>query len=254
MLPFEWLIVGYAAFFAAAALVWRSRPRRQAALIVSLATIGLVLVVVCIVPRARWIAPNVYLILAYWLPALLVPARRDQARISAFEEWLARSDAALRPRLPAVPRLLTTLTELAYLSCYPIVPIAFALVWFRGGEEATARFWTAVIAAGLACYVSLPWLISRPPEKVKHLSAQRLRQVNAFVLSRVSHAWTTFPSGHVGVSCAAALAVARVWPVAGFIVGVVAIGVLIGAAAGRYHYVIDVLLGAVVALVAVMVT
>ena len=79
-------------------------------------------------------------------------------------------------------------------------------------------------------------------------------RLNALVLARVSHRWTTFPSGHVAVAWGAAIALLRVWPAAGGVVAVVALGVTVGAAAGRYHYVIDVLLGLVVAAIAAVIT
>jgi hypothetical protein len=50
-------------------------------------------------------------------------------RPSPFERWLAHTDALLRPRLPAVPAPIATLTETAYLLCYPVVPVSLALVW-----------------------------------------------------------------------------------------------------------------------------
>lgn len=64
----------------------------------------------------------------------------------------------------------------------------------------------------------------------------------------------TFPSGHVAVSAACALSVARIWPQAGAALGVLAAAVAIGAAAGRYHFIVDVLLGAVVGVAAAIST
>jgi membrane-associated phospholipid phosphatase len=60
----------------------------------------------------------------------------------------------------------------------------------------------------------------------------------------VSHQLNTFPSGHVAVSLAAAAVVASLSPPAGLLFGLMAAAIGVGAAAGRYHYVIDVLLGA----------
>jgi hypothetical protein len=56
------------------------------------------------------------------------------------------------------------------------------------------------------------------------------------------------------VSWGAAIALLRVWPAAGGVVAIVALGVTVGAAAGRYHYVIDVVLGLVVAAIAAVIT
>jgi membrane-associated phospholipid phosphatase len=72
------------------------------------------------------------------------------------------------------------------------------------------------------------------------------------LLGRVSHQLNTFPSGHVAVATAVALAIFPVSRLAGVIFGVIAAGIAAGAAAGRYHYGIDVVVGAVVGIVAAL--
>jgi membrane-associated phospholipid phosphatase len=98
---------------------------------------------------------------------------------------------------------------------------------------------------------------SAPAARLTSAHAARtlaVRDINAFVLSRVSHGHNTFPSGHVAVSIAAALAVLAISPAAGEVMLVIAACIAVGAAAGRYHYAVDVLLGiaigAAVALIA----
>jgi membrane-associated phospholipid phosphatase len=140
---------------------------------------------------------------------------------------------------------------MAYLLCYPLVPAAFLIVWLGGSPGEVARFWVAVLLAGYACYATLPWLVSRPPRLVTGAAATcDLGAVNAFVLGHVSHQMNTFPSGHVAVSLAAAAAIWPVSPIAGLTVGVIAGAVAMGAVSGRYHYVVDVVAGVAVAVVA----
>lgn len=251
MAPFEILAVVYFAALAAAATFANvSRLRRAAvaaaALVVAASIVG--------VARGadetlRAWAPHVYLVLGYWLPALLT---HDLTASTPFEQWLVRSDLRLRPLLPAVPPPLVHLTELAYLVCYPLVPAAFGVVWSLGGPRDIDRFWVAVLGAGYACYASLPWLLSRPPRLLDRLAAapRHVGAVNVFVLGRVSHQLNTFPSGHVAVAAAAAVVVATIAPVFGVLIGLTAVAIAVGAAAGRYHYVIDVLLGFAAAAVA----
>jgi membrane-associated phospholipid phosphatase len=250
MFAFEWLTVLYAASAGVVALVRRGPHYRLAAAVAS-ATVMLVLLAASAPPALRWLAPNLYLIAGYWLPALLVPSTRDAAAVTHFERWLADSDETLRPRLPSASPAVLAASEIAYLACYPLVPLSAALAWWGGGVDRLPRFWLAVLLSGFACYVSLPWLVSRPPPTAARMGVGRL---NTLVLARVSHRWTTFPSGHVAVSWGAAIALLRVWPAAGAVVAVVALGVTVGAAAGRYHYVIDVLLGLVVAAIAAVIT
>ena len=67
------------------------------------------------------------------------------------------------------------------------------------------------------------------------------------MLDRVSHGFNTFPSGHVAVSISCALGAADVNVAMGGVVSAVAVAITAGAVAGRYHFVIDVVLGAAVA-------
>jgi membrane-associated phospholipid phosphatase len=186
--------------------------------------------------------PFLYIRLGYWIP---VPLVRSHGR-TGFEEWLRRSDDGLR-RIPlTIPRPLSYVAGVGYLFCFPLIPAAFAVVWKAGSQADVARFWTAVLAAGYACYITLPWLVSRPPRFLEGASADAATSVsraNVFVLGQVSHHLNTFPSGHVAVSVAAAISAATVGPLAGGVLGIIAAGVAVGAVTGRYHYVIDVLLG-----------
>lgn len=266
MFPFEVLASGYGALLGVAALLLRRARHRGRAFLGGIALASSAWAVSTIDPPGLirlFVLPLLYIGAGYWIPAMLLPADRPRQARSTFEEWLVRSDARLRPRLPDLPPAVRTFAEVAYLACYPLVPICLGLVWLRGDTADVAEYWTTVLGAGFACYVSLPWLVSRPPSLLQpdaaaaHASRAApagIARLNRWVLSRVSHTWTTFPSGHVAVSCAAAAALARVWPAAGAVAAVVAAGVAIGAAAGRYHFVVDVLTGLLVALLIVVIT
>jgi membrane-associated phospholipid phosphatase len=87
-----------------------------------------------------------------------------------------------------------------------------------------------------------------------HRAPQRgVASFNTSVLRTVSHQFNTFPSGHVAVATAVALTVLPVSIGAGALFGIVAVGIALGAAAGRYHYGIDVLAGALVGVAAAIV-
>ena len=261
MYAFEQLAGGYFAVLAgAAAFAPAHGYRRVTAAVTAVAFVGFVAVAAAYAGTTiRMWLPVAYLIAMYWLPALLVAGEDTGpgAPASRFEQWLSSSDVYLRSRLLPVPGRLHELVEVAYLLCYPLVPVSFAVVWLSGTPRDVDRFWLAVLTAGFACYVTLPWLVSRPPRSLAGGTATvacRTRLANVTVLRRVSHEFNTFPSGHVAVSLAAAAAVAAVQPTAGALVGGLAVAIAVGAAAGRYHYVIDVLLGVVVAVVAVAAT
>lgn len=256
MYPFEWLACVYFLLIAAAAHWAPVARRRRAGVQTAAAGLSAAVAGVAYAGGAttrQWL-PHLYLVLGYWLPALLVPM---PTLATAFERWLLRSDASIRDLLPRVPPLLAPVLELAYLVCYPLIPVSFVVVWLAGGDADVGRFWTAVLLAGYASYVSLPWLVSRPPrlaENPVRAGASRGRRVaslNAMVLARVSHRLNTFPSGHVAVSVAAAGIVWTTSPAAGLLVALMAAAIAVGAAAGRYHYVVDVVLGIVVGAIAI---
>ena len=76
--------------------------------------------------------------------------------------------------------------------------------------------------------------------------------MNLAVLNRASVQWNTFPSGHTAASVATALAVAGDVPLAGLVLGVVAVSIAAGSVVGRYHYAADAVAGALMAIVALV--
>ena len=242
------------AYFVGLSLVaWLGPVPVQRRLIVSGTALGIAAVIAVIAGTGNSVlrawAPHVYLVAGYWLPAMLAARPLAPTR---FERWLVGSDFHVRRRLPAVPETLRPVTEVAYLLCYLLIPAAFAMVWTRGAHDDVIRFWAAVLLSGYACYICLPWLVSRPPRLLEQVSASGpVGTLNVLVLGRVSHGLNTFPSGHVAVSCAAATMLAAVSPAAAVAFGVVAVLIAVGAAAGRYHYAVDVLFGLGVAAVGI---
>jgi hypothetical protein len=241
---FEWLTIAYlvgAVNLALSRRLWRA---------LSWAAAGLALVVsVPLIPIAvRVWFPMVYLIFGYWLPALFVPMPLDPH----FERWLVTADRKLLAGREGrrVPRSLVPLLELAYLLCYPMVPAGLAFTIARGNVHDIERFWTTVLLAGFACYATLPWTASRPPRIARDELASGVAAVNAYVLGRASHQLTTFPSGHAAVATAVALSVWSISSVAGLGFAIVAAAVAVAAVTGRYHFLIDVVAGVPVGVVA----
>ena len=246
MAAHEWIVVVYFSGLTLAAWFMRQPfGRRLRATALASAIVAMVLGAAANDLRAlrAWI-PVVYLLAGYWFPALLVTS----AGRTRFEAWLSRSDTRLRQWLPRIPAVAVPLLEFAYLLCYPLVPLAFMVVRTSGRAIDVERFWLAVLLSGYACYVTLPWLISRPPRTRRNVDVapEGIRRLNARVLERWSHQLNTFPSGHVAVAVAAAASVWSVSTPAGAAVGAVAAAIAVGAAAGGYHYVVDVILGLIV--------
>lgn len=241
-MTFEQLAAGYFLLIALLGPLSGAPPRRAAT--VSLTAAGLAAAVAAAthllsVDARAWIG-HVYLAAGYWLPAHLVTRPPG-----AFDAWLQKTEPAAARALCRGP-----VAELAYLCCYPMVPAAFITIFMNGSIADVDRFWTAVLGAGLVCYGSLPWLVSRPPRILEDVrgDASRVRRINLQVLDRFSHGWNTFPSGHVAIAIAAAFSVVAVAPPAGIVFLVVAAGIVVGSVSGRYHYTVDALAGILVGL------
>jgi membrane-associated phospholipid phosphatase len=242
-LTFESLATAFFIAFGIAALATGTSRRRrgQVAVLSLVIALGILAASRLSTDLRGWLG-HAYLIAGYWIPALLVPAHSRPGR---FEAWLVRGNERWRTFARHLPPLIASNLELSYLLCYVLVPIAFGCAWAMGSVADVDRFWTAVLASGFMCYGSLPWLISRPPRMLHGDEDNRgIRGINRFVLARVSHGLNTFPSGHVAVSLAAALEVFAVSRPAGIALVAIAAAIAAGAVVGRYHYGLDVLLGA----------
>jgi membrane-associated phospholipid phosphatase len=242
---FELLAVIYLVVLPAAVVLTRGarRPGAWRAVAAGSAFAAFIVIAAPVLsPAVRFWLGHLYLVAGYWIPAL-APVRSAG---TSFEQWLQTSDAAWRVRLNAAPAWLVHAGEVGYLLCYPMVPASFLVVWIGGNNVDLNRFWLAVLIGGFACYGSLPWLAARPPRLLPgaHPREHPVARMNVRLLSRVSHNLTTFPSGHVAVSFAAALCVASVSPMAGLAFALVAVAISIGAVTGGYHYAMDVGVGA----------
>jgi hypothetical protein len=202
--------------------------------------------------QVREWAPLAYILLGYWLPGRLVsrPSLALEWRLTAFDSrWLAGREVSFARRAPlAVIELL----ELAYLFCYPVLPIGLFLVRLCGTAGDLDRYWVAVMLSAALSYGALPWLPTRPPRAAigNPPRRSRVRALNLFVLERASVQLNTFPSGHVATSVAAALAVTACWPAAGLALGFMALAITVASVVGRYHYAADAIAGVVTAFIA----
>ncbi len=203
--------------------------------------------------------PGVFLLAGYWLPAQLPrrPSRRLQAVLEETDRRLF--DAGFARFLENTPHLLIDYLEAAYLCCYAVVPSALAWLYLAGQKAAADAFWTAVLLASLPCYALVAWFETRPPRVGTGPAAMPaytspVRRLNLVVLDRASIHVNTFPSGHAAASFAAALAVGAVLPTAGAVVGLLALSIAAGSVAGRYHYALDAVLGALAAVAAFGIT
>lgn len=159
-------------------------------------------------------------------------------------------------------RALSELLHAAYLSYYPIIFSVPAVLWIRRRYREFGDAVFALMFTFIACFV---WYLLFPVEGPRYLWLAPvgsvdgpLRSFTAALLAARSSRGTAFPSSHVAVATAQSILAIRYFGARGAIVGVLTVGLAIGAVYGGFHYAVDVLaglaLGAVVTTVAMLVS
>jgi hypothetical protein len=258
----DWGLVagGYGVLLTLTAIGLRRLPRRPLAL-AGAAAYALVAVGLATLPSfwIHFVAPGLLLLAGYWLSGFFIGPPQPW-----LERWLARTDeqffAALNVErwLAKAPKWTLEVLEASYTADY-IVVAAGAFVSAPLGVDAVSRYWTIVLAAELSCYAALPFLRSRPPRALEAPGtmarrALRMRRLNVAILDRASVQANTIPSGHVAGAVAAAFAVMPFSATASLVFLLMSALIAASATAGRYHYAVDCALGALVAVIAFVVT
>jgi membrane-associated phospholipid phosphatase len=194
-------------------------------------------------------APAFYVLVGYFQSGLLFVSPSP-----AFEEWLVRWDDRILgdsiSHFKRWPAWLRAYLDLIYVLCFLIVPAGFAVLLLTGHGGLADRFWTVVLATEFGAFAPLAIVQSRPPWALEPRSGERRAGTHDFASAFVRHATigaNTFPSGHAGASLAVALTVMDVVPWAGLILLVIASSISVACIVGRYHYVVDVAAGLVLA-------
>jgi membrane-associated phospholipid phosphatase len=181
------------------------------------------------------------------------------------EAWLVASDrwwfdtGGLRWFAERGPRAILELLELAYTAAYVMVPLGFALVYWTATPVHADRYWTGVVTAALACYAMLPWIRARTPDALcDHVAINdrtvTMRRLNRAIQTHGSIRVATIPSGHAAAALATALMAGTFVPAALLPLLVLALAIALGSVVGRYHYVVDAVLGFAVGALAVLLT
>ena len=172
------------------------------------------------------------------------------------EAWLAAWDRRLlgepATRFTAWPRSVLAALELVYMGCFLLVPLGFAALVLTGRSSLANRYWTMVIGAEFGAFAPLSLIQTRPPWAFERAPGPADRAMRRFALRMVEQFTiraNTFPSGHVAGSLAVAFAVIGTMPSTGAILLGLAFSISLACIVGRYHYAIDVLAGAVLAVV-----
>lgn len=267
----EWIQIGFAAVFAAAAWVtaFTSRPlpvgrrwRVTALAFVAFAIIVLTHLAKPHLPRDSFlilldVVTVALFLVPYWQTGqfFLGPNPQIQNRLEAFDQWLLPD---ISSRSGTKRNSIGFVLEMAYLSCYPLVPLALIAVYAAGLRRKIDEFWFVLLISTYLCYAITPLVPAFPPRapsgeppmsEERGREANKGRVFNRWILKHGSIHAISFPSAHVASAFAIAFVLLRYSLWLGVVFLVIAVLISLGAVIGRYHYALDVLMGAVTALV-----
>jgi len=253
----EWIQAGFAIILALAAWFSPLPDRRR----VAVTLLALIAVVAIALGRLSIfvLSPESASILRDWLPVplTLIPYwQTGQFFLSPnpkIQSWLLSSDHALfgmaaRTGIQVSPSVRLTM-EWAYALCYPLVPLGLAVLYFAGLRRYADVFWFNVLAPTYLCYAITPFFPALPPRDLESGPRRsKSRVFNLWILEHGSIHAISFPSAHVASALGVALVLLHYLPVAGVISLVIGFWIGVAAVVGRYHYTLDVVLGALVTL------
>lgn len=250
----EWINLGTFSFFAVCAWL-RPLTRRRRARAMALGLGGIALTLGACLAQSTWhlFALSV---LRDWLPFPLMamvywqtgqffsrPNEKLQERFAALDRRILGRLFGRREAVTLGPLAAGGL-ELAYLSCYALVPLGLLVLYALGLRAHADEYWLAVLPPTYLCYALLPFVQMLPPRFLpadpwKNLTGGRVRAFNFRILRLGSTQVDTFPSAHVAAATSAALVLLQLAPPVGVVFLTLAVGVALGAVLGRYHYALD---------------
>lgn len=279
----EWIQLGFAILFTLAAwvttLTSRPLPVRRRWTVTALAAVAVLVLAAAHAARPSLSADHFAILLdgitvalflvPYWQTGqfFLAPNETIQARLLAFDQkLLPRASATSGTGRNSIGLLL----EMAYLSCYPLVPLGLTAVYAAGIRDKINGFWLVLLVATYLCYAATPLVPAFPPRSLLNdqeaqadqqalpadlgaqtaspAAANKGRIFNRWILKHGSIHAISFPSAHVASAFAIAFVLLDYAPLIGLVFLIIAIMISLGAVIGRYHYALDVILGAATAL------
>jgi membrane-associated phospholipid phosphatase len=249
---FEWIACAYFAYLAVACW-WPPLSIGRRLLVIAASAFcaaAVFLIARSDVMWARQSAPVLYILAGYFLSGRLFvsPSMTTEAWLAAWDRRILGDPAA---RFVGWPPMLVAGLELVYMGCFLLIPAGALLLAGAGHRMLVDRYWAMVIGAEFAAFAPLAFIQTRPPwalERKPALADPAVHQLASQMVQHLTIRVNTFPSGHAAGSLAVALAVVGVLPWTGVLLFVVAAAICVGCVVGRYHYIVDVVAGLVVAL------
>lgn len=204
--------------------------------------------------------PLVLLLLAYREMGWFAPRTHSY---SLERSWIIVDRLALRTwhlhdAIEWLGSFAPSILELAYSLVYATAPFGLAMLYAYGARKRSERYLLILVLGVLLAYAQFPLWPSEPPRTVfpgeDAPSTQTVfRRFNWFLLGGYGIHTSVFPSAHVSGAFAAAFGMLGALPEKPWVWrSLLVIAVLISTATvyGRYHYVVDVVAGFSVSLVA----
>ena len=254
----EWISLIAFSFFIVVSWFRPLRNRRRVAIAV-IGAIG-VFLISSVQFAGRVVSPFAVSVVRDWLPAALMPMvywqagwfssrvnKSFQARLQRLDQtalgsWIGTITA--RPGLQWVAASL----ELAYISCYVLVPMGLGVLYLTGLRRHTNDYWSVALFATYPCYLFTAFVPTHPPRLVETDTAgngnSKIRTFNLWIVRSLTTELNTFPSAHVTATLGSSLVLFYFLPAIGVVFLLVSIGIALGAVLGRYHYAADVIVAA----------
>ena len=196
-------------------------------------------------------APGAGILIGYYLSGrfFVGPSLRVERWLMSWDRRLLGDPAT---RFVRWPRALLAYLEIVYMGCFLVVPAGFAILAANGRADLADRYWTIVSAAEFGAFAPLVFIQTRPPWMVERKPVLADRTVHRAASQMIEHLTihaNTFPSGHVAGSLGVALALLDVLPWFGVVMLLLAASISVATVVGRYHYVIDGIAGAILAII-----
>jgi hypothetical protein len=247
--------IGYFCLLALLALV-QPLPARRRALIVGTAAImaaALYGISTTSGPLRDW-SPNATILVAYYLSGRLFvrPSHSIEASLMAWDRRLLGDPAAA---FMTWPTWLLTALDVIYLGTFLTVPAGLLALSLAGRMDLVDHYWTIVMGSLLVCYAGTAVIHTRPPRILERTRERAARPMQYLALQAVDDftiGINTIPSGHVAAPLAVGLALMQPLPMLGAVFLLLAIVITVACISGRYHFIVDCALGAVVAWMAWM--
>jgi len=137
------------------------------------------------------------------------------------------------------------------MGCFLLVPAGVVALVVSGHETLIDRYWTMVTGAELGAFLPLTIVQARPPwaiEREPALADRAIHRAASRFVRELTIGANTFPSGHAAGSLAVAFAIFGALPIVGLVFFALALCICLACVVGRYHYVMDIIAGAGLAL------